>query len=77
MSLLYKAGATPPEVIAQAGHKSAAIALEVYARKMKRERDTGAGMDALVDWAKMGTNGTEEAIDVASLDAEEEREPAL
>jgi len=51
--------------------------LEVYAKRMKRDRDTGTRMDALVDWARMGTNGTEEAVVVASLGVEEEREPAL
>jgi hypothetical protein len=53
------------------------VALEVYARKMKRERDTGARMDALVDWAQMGTNDAEEAMDVVSVDTEKEQEPAL
>jgi integrase len=59
-SLLYEAGETPPYVMDQMGHKSAAMALEVYARKMKRSRDTGERMDALVrgaDWARAGTNG--------------------
>lgn len=42
------------------GHTSSALALEVYARKMERQRDTGARMDALIraaDWAQTGTNG--------------------
>lgn len=37
----------------QMGHKSAALALEVYAKKMERKRDTGARVDALMrgaDW---------------------------
>jgi hypothetical protein len=41
------------------GHTSSALALEVYAKKMERQRDTGARMDALVrgaDWAPMGTS---------------------
>jgi hypothetical protein len=45
--------------MAQMGHTSSALALEVYARKMQRERDTGARMDALIrgaDWAQAGTN---------------------
>ena len=74
---MYEAGAQPTDVMAQMGHKSSKLALEVYAKRMKRERDTGTRMDALVDWAQMGTHGTAEAMDVASLDAEEEREPAL
>jgi integrase len=61
-SLLYEAGASPAYVMAQMGHTSSALALEVYARKMERQRDTGAGMDALIqgaDWARMGTNGAD------------------
>ena len=48
--------------MAQMGHTSSALALEVYARKMERQRETGARMDALIrgaDWAQMGTNGVE------------------
>jgi integrase len=56
MSLMYEAGATPPEVMDQVGHKSARLALEVYARKLDRDRETGKRMDALVDWAQAGTN---------------------
>lgn len=59
-SLLYEAGASPAYVMAQMGHKSSALALEVYAKKMERKRDTGARMDALIrgaDWAQTGTNG--------------------
>jgi integrase len=58
-SLLYEAGASPAYVMAQMGHSSSALALEVYARKMERERDTGQRMDALIrgtDWAQAGTN---------------------
>jgi hypothetical protein len=35
-------------VIAQLGHTSSALALEVSARKMDRQRETGARMDALI-----------------------------
>lgn len=59
-SLLYEAGASPAYVMAALGHTSSALALEVYARKMEHERDTGARMDALLrtgDWAQTGTNG--------------------
>jgi integrase len=58
-SLLYEAGASPAYVMAQMGHTSSALALEVYAKKMERTRDTGERMDALVrgaDWAHPGTN---------------------
>jgi integrase len=47
-SLLYEAGASPAYVMSQMGHTSSALALEVYARKMARCRDTGARMDALI-----------------------------
>jgi integrase len=60
-SLLYEAGASPAYVMAQMRHTSSALALEVYARKMDRQRDTGERMDALLrgaDWAQTGTNGT-------------------
>lgn len=59
-SLLYEAGASPAYVMAQLGHASSALALDVYARKMDRDRATGARMDALIraaEWAPMGTNG--------------------
>lgn len=48
-------------MIVQMGHTSADLALEVYARKMERKRDTGAHTDALIegaDWAVMDSNGT-------------------
>jgi integrase len=59
VSLLYEAGASPAYVMAQMGHTSSALALEVYARKMERSRDTGQRLDALLrgaDWAPMGTS---------------------
>ena len=58
-SLLFEAGASPAYVMAQMGHTSASMALEVYARMMGRDRDTGARLDALVrgaEWAQAGTN---------------------
>ena len=61
-SLLYEAGASPAYVMAQMGHSSSALALEVYSKMLARERDTGARMDALIrsaDWARMGTNGVD------------------
>jgi hypothetical protein len=51
--------------MSQMGHTSAALALEVYAKKMARSRDTGARMDALMraaHWtekAQKGANGAE------------------
>lgn len=54
-SLLYEAGASPAYVMSQMGHTSASLALEVYAKKMARSRDTGERMDALrraADWAR-------------------------
>jgi integrase len=68
-SLLYEAGASPAYVMSQMGHTSSALALEVYARKLERQRDTGARMDALIraaDWAQTGTNenGEPEALSI-------------
>ena len=42
-SLLYEAGASPAYVMAQMGHRSSQLALEVYARRMERSRDTASG----------------------------------
>jgi len=61
-SLLYETGATPAYVMAQMGHTSPALALEVYAKKMARSRDTGERMDALIreaEKAQKGANGTD------------------
>jgi integrase len=58
-SLLYEAGGSPAFVMSQLGHTSSALALEVYARKMERSRDTGTRLDALLrgaDWAAMGSD---------------------
>lgn len=65
MSLLYEAGASPAYVMAQAGHESAAMALEVYTKVMQRKRDTGERMDTLIrgaDW----TDGKIPAKEVAA-----------
>ena len=54
--------------MSQMGHASSALALEVYARKMERTRDTGPRMDALIrgaDWAQMGTSDESVAAGVA------------
>jgi len=56
--------------MSQLGHTSAALALEVYAKKMERQRDTGACMDALIraaDWAQTGTNRAVELEAVADV----------
>lgn len=61
MSLLYEAGASPAYVMAQVGHTSAAMALDIYAKKMARSRDAGQRMDALIqaaDSAQKGGNGS-------------------
>jgi hypothetical protein len=79
MSLLYEAGATPAYVMNQAGHESAAMALEVYAKVMARKRDTGAALDELVrgpEWAQMGTNDNGGTAAIVSLDDAMERKPA-
>ena len=63
-SLLYEAGASPAYVMSQMGHTSAGLALEVYAKKMARSRDTGQRMDALIqaaDWAQEGASESEAA----------------
>ena len=75
-SLLYEAGASPAYVMAQMGHTSSALALEVYTKVMERKRDTGARMDALIQgaqWAQTGTNDAEVEIPLA---ASETRNPA-
>jgi integrase len=57
-SLLYEAGASPAYVMAQMGHTSSALALEVYARVMElgEPRETGARVDARIrgaDWQSL------------------------
>jgi len=79
-SLLYEAGSSPAYVMSQMGHTSSALALEVYARKMDRQRDTGARMDALLrvaDWARMGTSGELDGDPVAAVDNPEKEKAAL
>lgn len=65
-SLLYETGASPAYVMNQMGHKSAALALEVYSRVVERKRDTGQKLDELVrgaDWAQAGTNPADSPSD--------------
>ena len=78
-SLLYEAEASPAYVMAQMGHTSSALALEIYARTMERNRDTGERMDALLrgtDWARMGTSDAAEGVTVP-LTATRRRVPRL
>ena len=74
---MYEAGAQPTDVMSQMGHKSSKLALEVYAKRMQRDRDTGKRMDALVDWAQTGTNGNGHHLLVVDLDVLEEQDAAL
>jgi integrase len=75
-SLMYEAGAQPTAVMAAMGHKSAKLALEVYAQKMERDRDTVTRMERLV-WAHTGTRDEPVFDDVAAAGSGEERDPAL
>jgi integrase len=75
-SLLYEAGASPAYVMAQMGHTSADLALEVYARKMERKRDTGQRMDALIRGADWAQTGTSEMATVESMPALATKNPA-
>jgi hypothetical protein len=78
-SLLYEAGASPAYVMAQMGHTSSALALDVYARVIQRKRDTGERVDALLrgaDWAQTGTNPPDETNDAAALSAAVEGNPS-
>jgi hypothetical protein len=40
--------------MSQMGHTSADLALEMYARKMQRSRDTGVRIDALLRGEELG-----------------------
>ena len=44
---------------------------------MARDRETGKRMDALVDWAQMGTNGNGKHLSVVDLDTLETENAAL
>jgi integrase len=72
-SLCYDAGASPAYVMAAMGHSSSALALEVYAKTMSRERETGARMGSHVrgvEKAQTGTNGDSGLADVLSAATE-------
>jgi integrase len=68
-ALLYEAGASPAYVMAQMGHTDASLALEVYAKVMERQRDTGERMDALLrgtpDRVVTGSEASSEVVPVA------------
>jgi hypothetical protein len=49
-SLLYEAGASPAYVMAQVGHTSSALALEVYAKNMERQPDGTEALSAPRGW---------------------------
>jgi integrase len=73
-SLLYEAGASPAYVMAQMGHTSSALALEIYTKVMQRKRDTGERLDALLrgaDWAPMGTAEANVADALSAVTTEE------
>ena len=59
ISLMLEAGAPVPYVMRQVGHRDPTMTLGVYAQVIERQRDVGAKVDALVEWAQAGTNGPE------------------
>jgi integrase/recombinase XerC len=64
-SLLYEAEASPAYVMDQMGHTSASLALQVYAKKMNRQRETGSRVDALIGaefGQQNGSNGDATAV---------------
>ena len=75
-ALLHEAGASPAYVMSQMGHTDASLALEVYAKVMERQRDTGERMDALIrgaEWAETGRNAD---LEVEALPALATENPA-
>jgi hypothetical protein len=62
------------------GHTDASLALEIYSKVMERRPDTGERMDALVrggEWARMGTNGDQGIVPVATAANEKDPFPGL
>ena len=57
--------------MAQMGHENASLALEVYAKKMQRNRDTGARVDALLGEGVRAETGSSSTGAVAVLPAVE------
>ena len=79
-SLLYEAGASPAYVMAQMGHTSSALALDIYARVIQRKRDTGERVDALLrgaDWAQAGTSQLDDEDAAASMAPSVEENPSV
>ena len=56
--VLCEARASPAYVMSQMGHRSASMALEVYAKRMARDRVTGARIDAILN----GTVGAHSSV---------------
>jgi integrase len=56
-SVLYALGDTPPDVMAEMGHTTPALALSIYAHAMRRDEGERERLQALVngvDWAANG-----------------------
>jgi hypothetical protein len=73
-SLMYDAVAQPTAVMAQMGHKSSKLALEVYAKRMNCERDTGKRDGRPRQWA---LNGHKRRADVPNVRSQENGKPCL
>lgn len=56
-SLLYAVGETPPVVMAEIGHKTARLSLELYAHVMRRGEGERAALAALLNGAEMADSG--------------------
>jgi integrase len=73
-SLLVGLGNDPAYVMSQLGHSDPAFTLRVYAHVMRRGDAEREALRALVEgreWAQMGTNGVEAAVDGPVEDAPE------
>ncbi len=57
LSLLYAIGESPATVMAEAGHKSPALALRVYAQSMRRGEDETAQIQALIEGEVLANGG--------------------
>lgn len=62
--MLFEAGASPPYVMSQMGHTDASLALEVYAKVMERQRDTGERVDALLRGGDRVVTGSEASSEI-------------
>lgn len=73
-ALLYEADASPAYVMSQMGHTDASLALEIYAKVMERQRDTGERVDALLRepaYRALPGTGSTEAVDPVAIVAKE------